>query len=74
MNPCPKETVQKKPIARCGFDGCNKKLRAVDWACSCNVIFCSIHRPKTEHQCIDATVIAGHQLIRCVADKLVDRI
>lgn len=36
---------------RCGFEGCNKKLSLVDYACKCKATYCGAHRVPETHAC-----------------------
>lgn len=76
-------------VRRCAHESCNKKLRVTDWACKCGNVYCATHRPMDSHACgflkggtnndkenclsnQDETRRADE--MRCVADKMKDRI
>lgn len=42
---------KKKKTLRCGYLGCNKKIKHCMGSCKCNITFCSKHRLPHQHQC-----------------------
>jgi len=51
-------------IAKCGIDGCTKKLGLIPFKCRCTHEFCTKHRMPEEHKCTFDYKTAGQEALK----------
>lgn len=70
-------TFSPKPQKRCPT--CSHKLQLADTTCRCSLRYCAAHRLPETHNCTfdhkeDGRKLLETQVVKCVADKVKDRV
>lgn len=63
-------------IKRCAHDGCDKKLKMVDFPCRCEKTYCALHRHSVSHNCTfdykqHGKVILEKTVVACKHEKVI---